>query len=171
MHKIRHSAVGAVNTAGFGESVETGSRRPKNLNQLSQTTKARVDSIFPEGFLPRDYANALLLNCAKTDESVRALEIDATIDKLVSLERISSSLADDVRVRFFRDAKRMFASSILENAVRRFSDHKYRKETSKSWSDWLFAKGISDMNDFWFWNGWRDRFFAEEHDQSFNIDS
>lgn len=150
---------------GAGESVSTNSpkRRRAESKLLAEDTKRRFESVFPKDFSASDYANALIRKCAALPPEERSAEVDSTIGKLLSLERLSFSFSMADRADFFRQAKRSYVSRLLESVLPKLRNAEYRNRTLETWSQWIYAKGFTDIGDFWFWNGWRDRFFAEEH--------
>lgn len=134
-----------------------------DVKRLAESTKLRFESAFPEGFTATEYATVLIRKCASLPAEERSAEVDSTIRKLLSLERLCFSFSMADRADFFRQAKRSYVSRLLESVLPKLRNAGYRNETLETWSKWIYAKGFTDIGDFWFWNGWRDRFFAEEH--------
>ncbi|MFZ3233406.1 MAG: hypothetical protein WA194_08000 [Patescibacteria group bacterium] len=149
----------------MGESVSTNSpaRMRSETKRLAEATKKRFESVFPENFTAENYAETLIRKCAAIPPEGRSREVDSTIGKLLSLERLCFSFCMADRADFFRQAKRSYVSRLLESVLPKLRNADYRSQTLETWSQWIYAKGFADIGDFWFWNGWRDRFFAEEH--------
>ena len=158
LHKISYED-------GAGESVSTNSPKGRRAesNRLAEDTKKRIESVFPENFTAADYATVLIRKCASLPVDERSAEVDATIRKLLSLERLCHAFTMAERAEFFRHAKRSYVSRLLQSVLPKLKNADYREKSLKKWSEWIYAQGFSDIGDFWFWNGWRDRFFAEEH--------
>ena len=159
--KFHESSHGSVSSAAV--STNSPKRSRNETKRLAETTKSRFDSVFPENFSATDYAEALLAKCAALPQEKRTSEVDSTIRKLLDLERLSYAFSLAERAEFFRLAKRAYVSRLLESAVSKLKNAEYRQKSLGPWSKWIYAHAFTDIGDFWFWNGWRDRFFAEEH--------
>lgn len=147
----------------IGASFETVSTRPskrraKLSHSASEAVRARFDVIFPRDFIARDFAKALLSKFRNAEASERARLATSVIEDLLKLERHCYANCVVERAAFFAQAKKEFASEILEAVASRMeADVAYRRENQARWMGWVLSKGFSDISDFWFWSGWHDR--------------
>lgn len=88
-------------------------------------TKAKFDAFFPVGFTAEEYALVLFRKCVSLPPEERGKEVDSTIGKLISLERLSFAYFHSDRAEFFKLAKRTYASKILSSALSKRHDADY----------------------------------------------
>ena len=148
----------SMSDASFETVVTRPSRRTNRADKACESVRERFDSVFPTDFTARDYSRVLLAKFRALPAEGRSAYANRAIDELLKLERHCFANCVTERAAFFAQAKKDFASEILEAVARRMdADSAYRTEHRQRWMSWIFSKAFTDVSNFWFWSAWHDR--------------
>lgn len=158
-HNSEESGISNIPATAEWAKVRTGANRSNaKTEEFASRTKALLDGTPIPDLSPEEYANALLHSCgSKGSGDAKAASFESVLASLCRFERISFSVSDSKRLEFFRRTKRAMASKVLENALKTLERSGFRAEEVRRWENWILFKSVSDMADFSFWDGWRNR--------------